>query len=307
MSPPICLQRKVVQLLSLYQALATEVHLEKAGTMRQDGANDDTPAVSTSHRSLRNLLNRQTSEAPSDSVYPGSESAKGISGPAVLEVGNIDIVGGGQLSSHRSDQHADDGGPLDSRSLSIGADTTLEPVDEKLMEAEPDDTAAHVQQRLDIPPTSNPIHQPRSRSTQLLVGEKGRSSVELLTREEATSNSSFIPHAEKEVLLSMAIPSLASEETILQEQRLDTPPLYGVLSALGASIGYAILMIMRCKGFMQELSPKQPVTDFMQAHSQRHARGDVHSGRARKGRALFCGSTRARDVANQQTTPFAGA
>lgn len=47
------------------------------------------------------------------------------------------------------------------------------------------------------------------------------------------------------------------------------PPLFALVSALGASLGYMIMMIMRCKSFLAELAPKQPLRQFVLASLER--------------------------------------
>lgn len=77
--------------------------------------------------------------------------------------------------------------------------------------------------------------------------------------------------------------------------RIARPPLYGVLAALAASLGYALLMVTRCKGFMNELTLKQPLAGFM--HSHRATRENGQSRRNdKKATARFCPSRFNREV-----------
>jgi len=75
-----------------------------------------------------------------------------------------------------------------------------------------------------------------------------------------------------------------------QEKMLARPPLYGILAALGASVGYAVLMVARCKGFLNELAPKAPLSGFMRSHLEKSnwANGEPRR-KNRRGAAKFCG------------------
>jgi len=69
------------------------------------------------------------------------------------------------------------------------------------------------------------------------------------------------------------------------------PPLYGILSAIAASLGYAVLMIMRFKGWLHELAPKPPLSGFMRSHLDRATSENGQSRRKnRKTIAKFCPS-----------------
>lgn len=75
----------------------------------------------------------------------------------------------------------------------------------------------------------------------------------------------------------------------LVEERRSPPASYALLSALGASLGYIVMMISRCKGLMNELAPKQPFRQFLLPHVERpvQGRGNAHRSKG-KSNARFC-------------------
>jgi len=77
----------------------------------------------------------------------------------------------------------------------------------------------------------------------------------------------------------------------------DTPAMptaLAVLSALGASIGYLVMMIMRCKGLLRELAPKQPLKEFMPSYREpTRVRGEPHR---KRGKGVRLCSSRVRTV-----------
>lgn len=88
--------------------------------------------------------------------------------------------------------------------------------------------------------------------------------------------------------------SLLTAASKFPEENAETrpqPALYARLSALGASLGFVFMMIMKCKGLLAELAPKAPLSGFVRSHLDRPTRGSGEHGRKRaRGGARFCSS-----------------
>jgi len=63
--------------------------------------------------------------------------------------------------------------------------------------------------------------------------------------------SSMWARKEKDV----ATTALPANNTQEEEKGTRHPPLHGILAAVAASLGWAVLMLLKCKGFINELSP----------------------------------------------------
>lgn len=116
------------------------------------------------------------------------------------------------------------------------------------------------------------------------------------------STSSSPPHFTK-AKLSLPMPTLKLQDRNVSlltagskfpEENAETrpqPALYARLSALGASLGFVFMMIMKCKGLLAELAPKAPLSGFVRSHLDRPTRGSGEHGRKRaRGGARFCSS-----------------
>jgi len=74
-----------------------------------------------------------------------------------------------------------------------------------------------------------------------------------------------------------------------EEEGTRHPPLHGIVAAVAASLGWGVLMLLKCKGFIHELSPKSPLTGFMRSHLERRTSANGQSRRNhRKSTARFC-------------------
>jgi hypothetical protein len=80
-----------------------------------------------------------------------------------------------------------------------------------------------------------------------------------------------------------------------EEARNPRPPTYALLSAIGASIGYIIMIIKRCKGFLDELAPKQQLAEFVLHQLECQRRHQSRHGK-RQGKTRFCSSRAKLDV-----------
>jgi len=84
------------------------------------------------------------------------------------------------------------------------------------------------------------------------------------------------------------LPEDATSSPLLlrDEMGVGRPPLYGIISAIAASLGYALLMMFKCKGCISELAPKPPLLGFMRSHLDK--RNGQSRRNTRKGGARFC-------------------
>merc|ERR1719443_396570 len=77
-----------------------------------------------------------------------------------------------------------------------------------------------------------------------------------VTQRVLTTTSSVPPQTSEQAPAAPEVAISSAARDLQDDDQIARPPLYGVLAALGASVGYAILMAMRCKGFLFELGPK---------------------------------------------------
>lgn len=96
------------------------------------------------------------------------------------------------------------------------------------------------------------------------------------------------PLSEDTPLMPYKVLHSALEQSPEQES-VARPPLYGILAALAASLGYALLMVLRCKGFMNELTAKNPPAGFTPSHRATRANGQSRRN-TKKATARFCPS-----------------
>lgn len=138
-------------------------------------------------------------------------------------------------------------------------------------------------------PVSSSIHPGSSNSLQKLI-RMGTPSPLLRTSDpmaSAMAKNATPPFLTLPVVLEHRNTSLL---TVLDGEEARQPPaFYAILSALGASLGYIVMMIVRCKGLLDELAPKQPIREFMRSNLECPTRKQKES-RRKNGRtgARFC-------------------
>jgi len=89
--------------------------------------------------------------------------------------------------------------------------------------------------------------------------------------------------------LNIALGMQTANRSVKDEASTRHPPLHGILAAAAASLGWALLMWMKCKGFINELSPKSPLAGFMRSHLERPTSVSLQAGLSgRKTAARFC-------------------